>query len=84
VALKVIAAVSQPYGIEGHTVNITISAGVSIYPVHGEDADTLMMSADAALYEAKSAGKNTCRISRRADCAADVRSPHDPAAFNAD
>jgi diguanylate cyclase (GGDEF)-like protein len=66
VALKVIAAVSQPYGIEGHTVNITISAGVSIYPVHGEDADALMTSADAALYEAKSAGKNTCRISRPA------------------
>ena len=64
VALKVIAAVSQPYGIDGHAVNITVSAGVSLYPVHGEDADTLMMSADAALYEAKSAGKNTCRISK--------------------
>jgi len=64
VALKLIAAVSQPYGIDGHAVNITASAGVSLYPVHGEDADTLMMSADAALYEAKSAGKNTCRISK--------------------
>jgi diguanylate cyclase (GGDEF)-like protein len=63
VALRVIEAVSQPYGIEGHTVSITTSAGVGIYPVHGEDADTLMKSADLALYEAKRAGKNTYRIS---------------------
>ncbi|MEI7866617.1 MAG: diguanylate cyclase [Candidatus Methylumidiphilus sp.] len=80
VALKVIAAVSQPYAIDGHTVNITTSAGVSIYPLHGGDADTLIMSADLALYEAKSAGKNTCRISTRTDWAGDVRSPRDPEA----
>ena len=73
VALKVIAAVSQPYAIGGHTINITTSAGVSIYPVNGEDADTLMMSADLALYEAKSAGKNTCRISKRTDWASFIR-----------
>ncbi len=65
VALKVVEAVSQPYGIEGHTVRITTSAGIAIYPVHGEDADTLMKSADLALYEAKRAGKNACRISER-------------------
>lgn len=62
VALKVIEAVSQPYGIEGHAVSITTSAGVGIYPVHGEDADTLMKSADLALYEAKRTGKNNYRI----------------------
>jgi two-component system cell cycle response regulator len=61
--LKVIEAVSQPYRIEGQTVSITTSAGIGIYPVHGEDADTLMKSADVALYEAKRAGKNACRIS---------------------
>ena len=70
VALKVIEAVAQPYGIEGHTVSITTSAGVSIYPVHGEDADTLMKSADLALYEAKRAGKNAYRISERTDLSA--------------
>jgi two-component system cell cycle response regulator len=63
VAAKVIEAVAQPYEIEGHTVTITISAGASIYPVHGEDADALMKSADHALYEAKHAGKNTYRLS---------------------
>ena len=70
VALKVVEAVSQPYGIEGHTVRITTSAGIAIYPVHGEDADTLMKNADLALYEAKRAGKNACRISERPDLSA--------------
>jgi two-component system cell cycle response regulator len=62
VASKVIKAVSQSYDIEGHVVNITASAGVAIYPAHGKDADMLLKSADLALYEAKGAGKNTCRI----------------------
>jgi two-component system, cell cycle response regulator len=82
VALRVIDAVSQPYDIEGHTVSITTSAGVGIYPVHGEDADTLMKSADLALYEAKRAGKNAYRISKRTDLSAAARSQHDPPAFS--
>lgn len=61
-ASRAIEALSQPYDIEGNTVRITTSAGVSIYPDHGEDAETLMKSADAALYEAKHAGKNAWRI----------------------
>jgi two-component system, cell cycle response regulator len=80
VALKVIEAVSQPYGIEGHTVSVTTSAGIGIYPVHGEDADTLMKSADLALYEAKRAGKNAYRISERTDLSAVACSQHDPPA----
>jgi diguanylate cyclase (GGDEF)-like protein len=65
VARKVIEALSQPFDIEGNAVSITTSAGVGIYPVHGEDADTLTKSADLALYEAKRAGKNLYRISER-------------------
>jgi len=57
---KVIQAVSQPYSIQGHSESITlsVSVGVSIYPTHGEDGETLMKSADLALYGAKRAGKN--------------------------
>jgi two-component system, cell cycle response regulator len=61
-ATRAIEAVSQPYDIEDNVVSITTSAGVSIYPDHGEDADTLMKSADLALYEAKTAGRNAYRI----------------------
>jgi diguanylate cyclase (GGDEF)-like protein len=61
-ASKVIQAVSQPYRIQGHDVRITASVGVGIYPMHGEDVETLMKRADLALYEAKRAGKNNYRI----------------------
>jgi diguanylate cyclase (GGDEF)-like protein len=57
-ASKIIQAVSRPYSINGQEVNITISVGVSIYPTHGETVETLMKSADLALYEAKRTGKN--------------------------
>ncbi|HXE95583.1 MAG TPA: diguanylate cyclase [Dongiaceae bacterium] len=77
VASRAIEAVSQPYDIEG-TVTITTSAGVSIYPDHGEDADTLMKSADLALYEAKAAGRNAYRIAERTDLSAVVCSQHEP------
>ncbi len=74
VALKVLEAVARSYGIEGQTVRITASAGLGIYPVHGEDADTLMKSADLALYEAKRAGKNAFRIAKRIDPSAETQS----------
>jgi diguanylate cyclase (GGDEF)-like protein len=64
VVLKVIQAVTQPYVLDDQTVRVTTSAGVGIYPLHGEDADTLMKSADQAMYEAKRAGKNAYRIAR--------------------
>lgn len=62
---KVIQAVSHPYRIQGRDVHITASVGVGIYPTHGEEVDTLMKSADLALYDAKRAGKNDYRIAAR-------------------
>jgi len=59
---KVLRAVSQPYRIQDRDVNITASVGVGIYPTHGEEVETLMKSADLALYDAKRAGKNNYRI----------------------
>ena len=73
-ASKVIQAVSEPYSIQGHSVQITISAGVGIFPTHGEEAETLMKSADLALYEAKHAGKNDFRIATHTDLLPTTRS----------
>jgi diguanylate cyclase (GGDEF)-like protein len=67
IVAKVIEVVSQPFLIEGQIVHITTSAGVSIYPAHGEDADTLMKNADLALYTAKHSGKNMLRIWQHPD-----------------
>ena len=62
VASKLLKTVSKQYGVRGRTVKITISAGVALYPVHGDDAATLLKSADLALHEAKHSGKNACRV----------------------
>ncbi len=62
VAQKVIEAVARPYEIDGHAVTVTASAGVALYPAHGETADELTGSADLALYAAKHSGKNAVRI----------------------
>jgi len=83
VARKVIEAVSQPYSLEGHTGRITASAGVAVYPIHGEDADTLMKSADLALYEAKRAGKNAYRIAECTGLSAAAPSQQNLAAVRA-
>ena len=37
---------------------MTASAGVAVYPVDGEDSETLLKNADIAMYEAKAGGKN--------------------------
>ena len=66
-AAKVLQAVSQPYDIQGHSVVVTASVGVGIYPIHGEDVETLMKNADLALYEAKRTGKNSYRIASGTD-----------------
>ncbi len=53
VAEKVLAAVSAEHDVDGRAVRVTASIGISIYPNDGDDADTLMRSADAAMYHAK-------------------------------
>ena len=57
VARKLIDALSQPYDIEGHTLNSAASAGIAIYPTDATDATTLMRHADTAMYVAKSSGR---------------------------
>ena len=83
VARKVIEALALPFDIEGHAVSISTSAGVGIYPVNGEDGDTLTASADLALCEATRAGKNVYRISTRTHPWAAASSPAGPPASGA-
>ncbi|WP_370677246.1 diguanylate cyclase domain-containing protein [Pleomorphomonas sp. PLEO] len=45
-------------------VRATISAGIAISPASGTSLEHLIRAADAALYDAKAAGRNTCRVSR--------------------
>lgn len=49
--------ISQPYKIEGKTIQITATAGVTIYPSDDSDIDTLIRHSDQAMYKAKLEGK---------------------------
>ena len=62
VASKLLKTVSKQYGVRGRTAKIAVSAGVAIYPAHGDDAASLLKSADLALHEAKDSGKNAYRV----------------------
>ncbi|WP_078553066.1 EAL domain-containing protein [Bacillus alkalicellulosilyticus] len=58
VAERIILALNKRFNIEGHSIYVTSSIGISYYPKHGCDVDTLIKNADIAMYEAKSNGKN--------------------------
>jgi GGDEF domain-containing protein len=53
IARKLLLSMQEPFLIRGHTISIGISIGIALYPQHGEDIDTLMQRADAAMYFAK-------------------------------
>jgi len=58
VAKKVLDSLVKPILVSNHTIFITASIGVSIYPSNGIDAKTLLKNADIAIYHAKELGKN--------------------------
>jgi diguanylate cyclase (GGDEF)-like protein/PAS domain S-box-containing protein len=55
-------AVSAPISIDGDTLTVTASIGVSVYPQDGLDLEVLLKHADIALYQAKEAGRNCHRL----------------------
>ncbi len=48
--------------IQGHSLTISCSLGISIFPEHGADGETLIKNADAAMYRAKESGRNNFRF----------------------
>jgi diguanylate cyclase (GGDEF)-like protein/PAS domain S-box-containing protein len=58
VAEKIVAALAMPMQIDNHALNTSCSIGISLYPRDGRDSDTLMRSADVAMYHAKEKGRN--------------------------
>jgi diguanylate cyclase (GGDEF)-like protein/PAS domain S-box-containing protein len=62
VAEKLLSALHAPFRIEGHTINIGASIGVSLFPQQGKTAEQLLKKADAAMYAAKTAGRHTVRL----------------------
>jgi diguanylate cyclase (GGDEF)-like protein len=55
---RILAAIRMPIELSGTRLNPTTSIGVAVYPASGEDSDSLLASADAAMYVAKKEGRN--------------------------
>jgi predicted signal transduction protein with EAL and GGDEF domain len=53
---------SAEFLIQGHSLRMSCSIGISISPEHGVDGETLIKNADAAMYFAKEAGRNCVRF----------------------
>ncbi len=62
VAEKIVAEVGAPCDIEGHRLTVSCSIGLALFPNDATDVSTLMRYADAAMYAAKAAGRDTYRF----------------------
>ena len=61
-AQRILEDLKQPFEVAGHQLYVKTSIGIAIYPQDGEDGETLLKNADAALYRAKERGRNHYRF----------------------
>ena len=57
-AQRFIALLGEPFTVDDHELFVSASLGIATYPADGRDAETLLRSADAAMYHAKDSGRN--------------------------
>lgn len=57
-AEKLLSTLSMPMEVEGHSLQLSTSIGVSLIPDHGQSPDDLLKRADIALYKVKESGRN--------------------------
>jgi len=55
---QLLAAMTEPFHIDGHELHLTASIGISICPEDGRDSETIIKHAEAAMYQAKAQGRN--------------------------
>jgi diguanylate cyclase (GGDEF)-like protein/PAS domain S-box-containing protein len=63
-ARKALRALTAPHTVDGKSLDLNVSIGVSTYPIDGQDAESLLNRADNALYEAKQRGRNNYQFFR--------------------
>ena len=61
-ARRILRALKKAHSIDGHEFHITASIGISIFPLDGQDAATLLKNADTAMYQAKEGGRENFRF----------------------
>jgi len=52
----------EPLFVDGRELLMGLSVGASVYPDHGQDPETLLRAADAALFHAKAQGRSRIRL----------------------
>ncbi len=62
VAQRIQGVLQRPFVIDGRTLNVTASIGISIYPADGRDFSELLKNADTAMYDAKDGGRSGMRF----------------------
>jgi len=62
VAGKILEGLGRAFRVHTHELFITPSIGVSLFPSHGKNAQTLLTNADAAMYSAKKQGRNNVQV----------------------
>lgn len=91
VADKILTSLAAPFVLEGREVYVGSSIGISLHPMDGNDAETLLKHADTAMYQAKAEGKGrykfyaadmTLRQERRLDMESALRGAIDARAFH--
>jgi len=61
-AERLMDAMTAEFVVQGHTLGVSCSLGISVFPEHGADGVTLIKNSDAAMYSAKESGRNNFRF----------------------
>lgn len=62
VARKILESLTKPFRLDGHDLFVTASIGIACYPADGDDVETLLKCADAAMYRSKELGRNQSQL----------------------
>jgi len=62
IAEKILDAVGRPFQLDGRELFVTTSIGIGVHPSDGDDPETLLKSADSAMYRAKELGRNNYQL----------------------
>lgn len=58
VASKFTAVLAEPVQVEGYSLHVTTSIGISLFPEDGDSAEIIVKNADTAMYRSKDRGRN--------------------------
>jgi diguanylate cyclase (GGDEF)-like protein len=59
---RIVEAFHDPIQIDGRELIVSVSVGASVYPDHEQDAEGLLLAADAALFNAKALGRSQLTV----------------------